>query len=142
MSDDNENPFKDLDEIDDEMSDLMFHLSQGQQGGQEQTDPVELIGEWLPGDDEYQAKTRIHPKQARALALVRTMPEIYPELEAPEKLASLVEDYEMYLTSIEGKSRSEQVKVLQALAGGEQKEAAGRALGGFLMQGLDTGDDE
>ena len=140
MSDEEEQLFTDVDDIDDEMSDLMFHLSEGQMesGG---SDPVEIIGEWLPEQDEYQAKTRIHPKQARALALVRAMPDMYPELESSHKLASVVTDYEKYLTSIGGQSRNEQVKVLQALAGGEGEDAVGSALGGFLMKGLEDDDE-
>lgn len=84
---------------------------------------ISFAEKWFPDKDNWQGKTIIQPKQARALAAVRAMPEVWDELEDLEPfLDSMVTDYEQYLTSIEGISRNQQSKILQAMFGGETEK--------------------
>lgn len=109
--------------------------------GEDGEDPIAFAGDWFPGADEWQAKTAITPHQAHALAVVRQLPDLYDELEELEPfLDNLVQDYEMYLTSVGGASREQHVSILRSIFGGdaeEMEETRNMLLGAFAGSALD-----
>lgn len=86
-----------------------------------------IVENWFPGKDEWHGKTNISPKQARAVAIAKHLPTIFHEIEEyDEFLELMIDDYMKLLTSVEGVSRNEQMKVLQSLFSGvadEEQEA-------------------
>ena len=92
------------------------------QGGKSE-ESLRFIEKWFPDEDEWEGKTNIEAHQAHSLAIVRNMEKFFDELEPIMPLInSTVEDYEMYLTSIEGEARKEHVDILRTLFGGPQTD--------------------
>ncbi len=96
------------------------------QGGGKQKESLRFIEKWFPGEDEWQGKTKIQSHQAHALAVMRNLDTAFPELE--ESIMNFIrgtfDDYEKYLTSIEGEARKEHVDILRTLFGGAQVDEA------------------
>lgn len=81
-------------------------------------DRLRAITEWLPDHDQWQGKTNITEEQARELAAARLVVKYFDELDEIEAdLTQYINDYEMYLTSVDGAARREQVGVLRSLFG-------------------------
>lgn len=118
-------------------------------GGDEEDTRLEFVREWFPAADNWKGKTRISPMQARALTVMRHLPEIYGEellgedKEAIAKLvASLADNIEVYQTSIGGESRSEQKDILELAFGGqgEKRQAQENSMLDRMMQDIDERD--
>lgn len=103
--------------------DLLVEMGEGKQDNE-----LEIVQDYLPEKEDYKGKTRVTKKQARQLALIRQMRFAFPELEEDtiEFLIELTEDYERYLTSVEGQSRMEHTQILKSIFGAnsEQMEQA------------------
>lgn len=97
-------------------------LTEYASGNGDESDSINFISEWFPDSNEWQGKTEITPKQARALSLFRALPHAYDELSDMEPfIVNLLDNYEKYLTSIDGKAREQQAGILKALVGGESE---------------------
>lgn len=105
---------------------------------------ISFAESWFPSKDEWQGKTIITPDQARALAAARHLPQVFDELEDLEPfLEGFINDYEKYLTSIEGHAREQQADILTAMFGGETAEESKRRdmiLGAFAGDAVDNDD--
>lgn len=99
-------------------------LTEFNKGGQSNEDKTEFTKEWFPGSEEWQGKTDISYHQAKALALVRNLHLVFPEIDDLELfLNNTVTDYEMYLTSVDGLAREQQASILKSLFGGSTEES-------------------
>lgn len=113
---------------------------------------LEFVREWFPSKDDYRGKTRISPQQARALTVMRHLPQIYgeellgdneEEIEAMLNLLnSLADNIEIYQTSMGGKSREEQKDILELAFGGhnEKKASQETSMMDRFMQDMDQND--
>lgn len=91
--------------------------------GSAKEESINFADKWFPDWDQWQGKTRITPRQARALAAVRALPLMWEELEDLEPfLDQFVRDYEMYLTSIDGVAREQHADILRSMFGGEAEQ--------------------
>jgi len=89
----------------------------------DQSDKLPLVEGWIPDSDSWQGKTKVNQHEARLFALARNLPKAYPEIEEMDGfIDGLFTDLEMYLTSIEGDSRQEQMRVLAAMFGSQIDE--------------------
>lgn len=109
-----------LDEKTDEMTELIGHFEKDQSGGGGDLD--KHLENWLPDGDEHKGKTHIAPMQAHAKAAMEQLPFVYEMLGINidgfgDFIRGLNHDHDQYLTSIQGESREQQVKVLMAAAG-------------------------
>ena len=117
-----------------------------QYGGDEKTPEdrkVNFTSEWFPSEDNWQGKTIIQPHQAQALAGARLLPDIFEELEdiAPI-ITELINNYEQYLTSVEGIAREQQADILHAIHSGEKRTPEeSRKIGDLFIQGSDGGEE-
>ena len=95
------------------------------QGGGKSEESLRFIEKWFPEANEWQGKTKIESHQAHSLAVMRNIGELWPELKPimPFILGS-IEDYEKYLTSIDGEARKEHVDILRTLFGGAEVDEA------------------
>lgn len=112
-----------MEEVDDVTAENPFVVEYGSEG--EADSRLEFVREWFPAENDHRGKTRISPTQARALTVMRHLPEIYgEELLGEDKeiikhlLNSLADNIEVYQTSIAGQSRSEQKDILELAFGG------------------------
>lgn len=107
---------------------------------------LQFVREWFPSENDHRGKTRISPEQARALTVMRHLPEIYGEELLGDKeeamsnlLNSLADNIEVYQTSIGGQSRAEQKDILELAFGGhaEKKQSQETSMMDRLMQDID-----
>lgn len=109
-------PKIDSDEIMDEESELMF----GYKDSSSDTEAIELLANYLPEQNDYGAKTRLDEKHPELLSALELMTHFYPEISDMEnELKQFIHSYEKRLTSVDGKSRDEFVRILEALTGGK-----------------------
>lgn len=101
----------------------------GSDRGKDDDSRLQFVREWFPSENDYRGKTRISPRQARALTVLRHLPDIYgKELLGEDKeslsklLNSLGDNIEIYQTSIGGESRSEQKDILELAFGGHSEK--------------------
>lgn len=122
----------------------------GSDRGDKEDNRLEFVREWFPTENDYRGKTRISAKQARALTVMRHLPDIYGEeilgedKEAIAKLInSLADNIEVYQTSIGGESRSEQKDILELAFGGhnEKRQSQETSMMDRFMQDMDGGED-
>lgn len=112
----------------DDQDELMYawkHMGSGDDG---KDDPVRLVGEWVPGDSEYHGKTDVSLNQTRPIALLLQFENMFPDIVGDgmyKEVIKSIDNYEQLLTSWEGKSREEQVKVLSSLPGSQKDENTG-----------------
>lgn len=95
------------------------------QGGGNAGESLRFIEKWFPDEEDWQGKTKIQSHQASALAILRNLDEAFMDGEFNEVMPFLIgaiDDYEKYLTSIEGESRKEHVDILRTLFGGPQTD--------------------
>jgi len=103
-----------------------------------------LVKSWFPQEDEWQGKTHINSFQAKALAVAKHLPDAFNELKplAPF-MENVINDYEMLLTSVEGKSREQQMNVLMSMFGeqmGEESKARSALLSAIAGKETENGD--
>lgn len=91
----------------------------GTPGKGQDNEGIHFAKGWFPDSDQWQGKTNITEPQAKKLAAVRNLSKAFPQVAHMEDfLTSMVTDYEMYKTSVEGESRKEQMRVLKSIFGG------------------------
>lgn len=79
---------------------------------------VDLAKTFFPAKDEWKGKTVINHQQAKDLAVARNLADIFPDLQDIDPIMqSILDDYEQYLTSVEGKGREELAQILRASFG-------------------------
>lgn len=110
---------------------------------------LEFVKKWFPSEDDWRGKTRISAEQARALTVMRHLPEIYgEEILGEDKediknlLNSLADNIEVYQTSMGGESRKEQKDILELAFGGqaEQQLAKENSMMDTFMQDIEDDD--
>lgn len=91
-------------------------------GGRGRNDEsLRFIEKWFPKEEDWQGKTNIQNHQAHALAVMRNIDKAFPEYkEIMPFIQGAIEDYEKYLTSIDGESRAQHVDILRTLFGGTE----------------------
>lgn len=106
---------------------------------------ISFAAKWFPDESDWQGKTSITQDQAHALAAVRNLSQAFEELEPLEgMLNDMVDDYEMYLTSVDGVAREQQVQVLMSMLGGgvDGESVAGNTLARLFAQNPEGDGDE
>lgn len=115
---------EELDNVDTEEQIIGMYSSQG---GQEERIP--LIEKFGPGVDEWGGKSFFQPGQPRAVTLADNLAEAFPVLTPQKELIdNVVSDYEMRLTSLDGLSRDQLMKIFMSMFGnspGENGETPG-----------------
>ena len=83
---------------------------------------VDFTKSWFPESKEWKAKTFIQPSQAKALAVTRNFDQLFPMFPKLQEIQpikdAIIDDYEKYLTSIEGMGRKQHVQILTSMFGG------------------------
>lgn len=135
---------EETDDVGNEVAELVGHFGKDGKGSSEE---LALYENWMPDAEQYQGKTNISLEQSHALAGMRQLANVYEllgiEIDGLEEfLIALIRDYEQYQTSVDGKSRKEQVRVLMAKAGvSADMEDAGRTLMSRMLTGGDDDDE-
>lgn len=103
--------------------------------------PNEMANDYLPGEDQWVAKTILDLEDPGRIAVLRQMDQIYPEVEDLQPVIDqFLDEFLPAKTSIGGKSRDEINKMFQAMFGSDVGESdSGAQLAAAL--GVDTGDD-
>ena len=79
----------------------------------------EMVSEYLPGKDEWQAKTALDVSDPAAIAALREFGDIYPEVSELQPLIDgFLDDFMQTKISVKGKSRDEFKDILTAMYGG------------------------
>jgi hypothetical protein len=80
----------------------------------------EMVSEYLPGSDEWQAKTHLDTSDPAAIAALREFGSIYSEVEELQPLIDEFLDHFMQTkTSVGGMSREEYQAIMQSMYGGK-----------------------
>lgn len=78
----------------------------------------EMVGDYLPGSEEWQAKTNLDVNDPAAVAALRSFGQIYPEVdELQELIDDFLDDFMQTKTSVAGMSREEYRKIMMAMYG-------------------------
>jgi len=106
-------------DVEDDQSDLLFKWREAAMGG-EALDGIKVADGWMPSSDRYHGKSDISLNQARPIALLAEIDEIFPNIVGDGTYKSIadhvVDDYLELLTSWEGTSREQQVEVLKNMS--------------------------
>lgn len=87
------------------------------QGGKEERIP--LIEKFAPEEDQWGGKSYFERGQPRAITLADNLSTAFPVLKPSEKfIEEFIEDYEMRLTSLEGISRDQLMRIFTSMFGG------------------------
>jgi len=117
---DNQPEKLDSEDIVDEESQLMF----GYKDSGNDTEPIELLANYLPDTQDYGAKTILDESHPELISALELLPSLYPEVqEFEDELLQFLNNYEKRLTSVDGRSRDEFVRILEALTGGRAGES-------------------
>lgn len=119
----------DPDEVEQE-EELMFGYSD------QSREPVELLADYLPRNEDYAAKTVLTKEQVHLLAALEQLTTLFNELEEYDRVVEQwIKSYEKRLTSVHGLSRDEFVKILVSMNGGSIDSESQR---GMLEKVLDA----
>jgi len=112
-------------------------------GGSGDEEKLDIIREYMPGGDEWQGKTIITKREAKAHALSKNLAKAFPTIRPMESfIEDSVNDLEMLYTSVNGQSRMDYVNILRALFGKEKVEAEeARSLAYTAIAGARQEDD-
>lgn len=103
-------------------------------------EPVELLGDYLPENQDFAAKTVLTSEQVHLLGNLEQLTTFFEEVdEYDEVIQEWIEAYEKRQTSVRGLSRNEFVEILVSLNGGSVDSESSK---GMLEKVLDadTGD--
>lgn len=130
----------DRDEVVDEESELMF----GYKGSSTDTEAIELLANYLPEQDDFGAKTRLDENHPELISALELLTHLYPEVsDMEDELKQFTHSYEKRLTSVDGKSRDEFVRILEALTGGRGAENKDKSsVIESVLGEMDNGDEE
>lgn len=79
----------------------------------------EMTGDYLPESDDWLAKTLLDVNDPAAIAALRNLGEIYPEVDDLQPLVDgVLDEFLRGKTSISGRSRDEYRKILMSMYGG------------------------
>lgn len=119
---------------------LLTDLNSRGSDGQEK---IDFADKWFPEKENYDGKTIITPEQARAIVQLRHVSNFFDEFSDMQPMInSMIDDYEILLTSIEGQSRNEQRSILEAIFGraSEAEEGAKNFMAAFAPGDEDNDD--
>jgi len=106
-------------DVEDDQSDLLFKWRENAMGG-EVLDGIKVADNWMPSSDRYHGKSDISLNQARPIAMLAEMDELFPNIigdGAYDAIArDVIDDYLELLTSWEGSGREQQVEVLKNMS--------------------------
>lgn len=103
--------------------------------------PNEMANDYLPGEDEWAAKTILDLEDPGRIAVLRQMSQIYPEVEDLQPVIDqFLDEFLPAKTSIAGKSREEYNEIFRAMFGSDVGDDGGGAQLAAAL-GVDTGDD-
>ena len=106
-------------DVEDDQSDLLFKWRENTLGG-EVLDGIKVADNWMPSPDRYHGKSDISLNQARPIAMLAEMHELFPNIigdGAYDAIAQdVIDDYLELLTSWEGAGREQQVEVLKNMS--------------------------
>ena len=89
----------------------------------------EMVSNYLPGQDEWQAKTHLDPTDPSAIAALREFGAIYPEVEELQGLIDeFLDDFMQTKTSVGGMSRDEYRKIMMSMYGSSDSEDSNVAM--------------
>jgi len=79
----------------------------------------EMVASYLPGENEWQAKSNVDPTDPAAIAALREFGDIYPEVgELQELIDHFLDDFLQTKTSVRGRSREEYREIMMSMYGG------------------------
>lgn len=94
---------------------------------EEQAEPVfpqsgpgreEMVSDYLPGSDEWQAKTHLDQMDPAAISALRSFGDIYPEVDELQGLIDeFLDNFMQTKTSVGGMSREEYRSIMEAMYG-------------------------
>lgn len=131
-------------EVDKALSDEDIVGSYMKGGGNEERIPV--VRSWLPDSEQWQGKTIITKDEAIAHARAKNLAKAFPEIKPLEEfLESTINDLEMLLTSVEGRSRDQQMEVIRGMFGAgkvDEEEARSRVMTAIAGSNLDKDEND
>lgn len=88
--------------------------------------PNEMANSYLPGDDEILAKTILDVNDPAAIAALRNLEAIYPEVDDLQPLVDgVLDEFLVGKTSVGGRSREEFREILVNMYGGSTDDETG-----------------
>lgn len=100
--------------------DEIMGMYSGANGSEER---IPLVEEFSPDAEEWGGKTIFGPGQPRAITLADNLVEAFPVLLPTEEMIdTVISDYEMRLTSLEGTSRNQLMRIFMAMFGKQTSE--------------------
>lgn len=110
-------------------------------GGRADKSKNEMLDGYLPGDEDWVAKTVLDLDDPATIAALLQFGEIYPEVEEVQPIIdSFVHDFVRGKTSIGGASRQEYKAIFESVyGGGADEDSSGQVLAQAL--GVDTDGD-
>jgi hypothetical protein len=89
----------------------------------------EMAADYLPGDDDWLAKTHLDVGDPAAIAALRNFAEIYPEVDDLQPLIDgALDELLRGRTSVGGMSREEYRSILENMYGGKSGDEQGTAM--------------
>lgn len=92
-------------------------------GGESGEERIPLIEQFAPDEEEWGGKSYFQPGQPRAITLADNLATAFPVLQPSEEfINAFIEDYEMRLTSLDGVSRDQLMRIFRAMFGAGSEE--------------------
>ena len=89
----------------------------------------EMTGDYLPESDDWLAKTLLDVNDPAAIAALRSLGQIYPEVDDLQPLVdNVLDQFLRGKTSVGGRSREEYRKILMSMYGKSDDESGSTAL--------------
>lgn len=109
-------------------------------GGRRGVGKNELAEAYLPGEDEWSAKTILDLEDPHRIATLRQFDKLFPEVEELQPVIDeFLEEFLPAKTSINGASRQEATEILKAMHGsGTEESNAGAQLAAALGADVDN----
>jgi hypothetical protein len=109
-------------------------------------DRDQMAGDYLPESDDWLAKTALDLNDPHAVAALRQLSFLYPELtESDDELQKVIDDFvDDFLTgrtSVGGKSRDEYQNIIMAMFGGNPEDKSTGEKFAELLGAADESDD-
>lgn len=112
-------------------------------GGENSEERIPLIEQFAPDEEEWGGKSYFQPGQPRAITLADNLATAFPVLKPSEEfITAFIEDYEMRLTSLEGISRDQLMRIFRAMfgAGSSEEMEGGNSVELMLSAGPEDND--
>lgn len=103
-------------------------------------DREEMASNYLPETNNWSAKTFLDTRDPAAIAALRQLGEMYPEVEELQRFVDeVVDEFMQAQTSVGGQSRREYKAILQSMYGSNPDE---KGQGDVIMQALGADDED